>query len=139
MFESNPIAKKLGWRFIGATAFVCVIPYFNLRGGFVIAVVSFLVTASNLSKGWLIRALGETEYFDLLRRAASKTSLRMACGFVLGSSGAFASAGVLLLTTSGGKENWSYWFAVAMLTYTLVVAGYGCLWFRRLFRGLGAS
>lgn len=138
-FESNPIARRLGWRFIGATALVCVVPYFSMTAGFVFAVVSFLVTASNLSKGWIMRALGEAEYLDFVRRAASRTSLRSACGFVLGSAVAFSLSAVLLLVTSGGNTTWSYWFAVGMLVYAVVVALYGCLWLRKVFGSLGAA
>src|SRR6266850_2113389 len=103
--EGNPIARKFGWRFAWLTIAVCLLPYYSTALGMVAIVVSFLATASNLSRGCIVRALGEAEYLRILQRAAAASTFREAIAFVLGSSGTFAFAGLVLLVISGGPRD----------------------------------
>ena len=134
--EANPIARKLGWRFAWLTLLICFVPYFNTVAGLVAIVVSLFVTASNLSRGWVVRALGEAEYLRVLQRAAGASPLRVGIAFVIASAGTFASAGLMLLVISDGPETWPYWFAVGVMIYALAMAVHGCGFLRRLYRHL---
>jgi hypothetical protein len=97
-------------------------------------VASLLATASNLSKGWIVRALGEAEYIRVVQRAVAASRLRGAIGFILGSSGTYALAGLVLLAISGGPTEWPYWFAVGMILHASAMAIFGCAFARRLYR-----
>ena len=59
--EANPIVRRLGWRFAATTLVIAVVPYFLLPLGVVVLTTSLLVAGSNLSRGWLVHALGEAE------------------------------------------------------------------------------
>jgi hypothetical protein len=132
--EANPIAKRLGWPFALFTVLLCVLPYFNTALGMVAIVVSLLATSSNLSRGWIVRALGEDEYLRVLQRAAAASTLRAGIAFAVGSSGTFAFAGLVLLVISGGPETWPFWFALGVVAYAFAMGFYSCGFLRRLYR-----
>ena len=68
--ESNTVIRRLRWPFAALTILVFIIPWWDIGSGIVIMVASLLVAASNSSKIWLIRAMGETEYYALMVRMA---------------------------------------------------------------------
>jgi cytochrome c biogenesis protein CcdA len=104
-----------------------------------VLVVSLMVTGSNLSKGWLMRGLGEETYHSLLEQVARRTSLRSALGFVLGSAVAFGLVGVVLAVVSKGPGTWVFWIAYGILIYSVAVGLYGSTRAVRLFRQLGGK
>jgi hypothetical protein len=132
--EGNPIVRKLGWPFALLTVLVCLVSYYNTALAMILIVTSLFATASNLSRGWIVRALGETEYVRVLQRAAASSRLRGAIGFVLGSSGTYALAGLVLLAISGGPTKWPFWFAMGVISYASAMAIFGCAFMRRLYR-----
>jgi hypothetical protein len=134
--ESNPLMRLGGWRLALLTMLACLIPYFSAPLGVTMLVLSLLVTGSNLSKGWLMRALGEEGYQAVLRTAAERSSLPVALGFVLGSAASVAFAGMILLFVSGGPESWAYWAASGVTVYALAIAVYGALSAVRLFKSV---
>ncbi|HYE74981.1 MAG TPA: hypothetical protein VEF04_16690, partial [Blastocatellia bacterium] len=73
--EANPLARRLRWPFAVCTVLVSFIAYFNTFIAVVMLVPFLFVSASNLSRVWLIRALGEDAYLDLLLTAAWRTKL----------------------------------------------------------------
>ena len=132
--EGNPIVRRIGWPCAYLTVLVCFVSYYNTGLAMILIVASLLATASNLSRGWIARALGETEYVRVLQRAAASSSLLGAIGFVLGSSGTYALAGLVLLVISGGPTEWPFWFAVGVLVYASAKALFGCAFMSRLYR-----
>jgi hypothetical protein len=132
--EANSVARKFGWPFALLTTLVCLLPYYNTALAMVAIVVSFLATAGNLSRGWVVRALGEAEYLRILQRAAAASAPATAIGFIVASAGTFALVGLGLLLVSGGPEAWPFWFAVGLITYAFTVATHGCSFVRRLYR-----
>lgn len=132
--EANPLARKFGWPFAWLTLLVCFVPYYNTSLAVIAITVSLFATASNLSRAWIIRALGEAEYLNVLQRAAAASRPREAIAFILASSGAFALAGVVLLVISGGPGEWPFWFAVGIIAYAYAMAMFGVVFVRRLYR-----
>jgi hypothetical protein len=132
--EANPIAKKLGWRFGILTILVCLVPYYSTPMGTIILVPSLLVSASNTAKIWFVRALGETEYLDLLYRLARTTKLTHALAGVLVSAMFIALAGLVLLYLAPDPSvDWGYWYGIGILSYAFVVGFYGSIYVWRLF------
>jgi hypothetical protein len=73
--EANPIARRLGWRYIFATALIALIPYRSIHGGVLVLTASFLIAASNASEAMLARFMGEENYAALNREAIQKMPL----------------------------------------------------------------
>src|SRR5579864_6389300 len=71
--EANPIARRLGWRYIFATALIALIPYRSIHGGVLVLTASFLIATSNASEAMLARFMGEENYAALNREAIRKT------------------------------------------------------------------
>jgi len=133
--EANPIVKKLGWRFAVLTMLACLVPYYSTQAGIIILVPSLLVSASNTAKIWSVRALGETEYLNLLYRLARTTKLAHALAGVLVSALFIAMAGlVLLFLAPNPSVDWGFWYAIGILTYAFVVGFYGSIYVWRLFQ-----
>jgi len=71
--EANPIARRLGWKYIFATVVIALIPYRSIHGGVLVLTASFLIAASNASEAMLARFMGEENYAALNREAIRKT------------------------------------------------------------------
>lgn len=132
--EANALVRRLGWPFACATLLVALVPYAHHGAGIAVLTASLLVTASNLSRGWTARALGEEEYFALLLRAARRSRRAEALAFAMGSAGCVALLGVLLLAFSGGSTTWAYWFGFGMVIYALAIGLHGSSFIIRVFR-----
>jgi hypothetical protein len=132
--EGNPLMRWGGWRLAAVTLLACLIPYYSAPLGLTALVLSLLVTGSNLSKGWLMRALGEEDYQTMLLAAARRSSLPAAVGFVVGGAASVAFAGLIMVFVSGGPDTWGYWAAIGVALYAFAIAVYGSLSMARLFR-----
>jgi hypothetical protein len=73
--EANPVARRLGWKYILATAVIAFIPYRSIHGGVLVLTASFLIAASNASEAMLARSMGEESYAALNREAIQKMPL----------------------------------------------------------------
>jgi hypothetical protein len=73
--ESNPIMRKLRWPFAIISIFVAFIAYVDLGLALMAAVLFLLVCASNASKMWMMRVLGEEEYLKLYSSVVQRASL----------------------------------------------------------------
>ncbi len=131
---ANPIARKLGWPFILLTLGLCAMPYYNTAYAMILIAWSLFATASNLSRAWIVRGLGEVEYLRVLRQAAIARPLREAIALVLASSGVFGFAGLVLFGISGGPGMWGAVFAAGIILYSCGMAMFGCVFMRRLYR-----
>lgn len=130
--ESNSVIRRLRWPFALLTILVFITPWWDIGSGIVIMVASLLVAASNSSKLWLIRAMGETEYRALLVRMAASAKLFPSLIFSLMPALFMSILGATLMylypseTTDPG-----YHVGLGIVGYALVVAYYGPLTFLR--------
>ena len=130
--ESNSLIRLLRWPFAVLTIFVFIIPWWDVGSGIVILVASLLVAASNSSKLWLIRAMGETEYRALLAHMAASARVFPSIVFSLMPALFMSILGATLIylypseTTDPG-----YHVGLGIVGYALVVAWYGPLTFLR--------
>jgi hypothetical protein len=136
--EANPLMRAGGWKLAVFTTTACLIPYYSPPLGLTMLVLSLFVTASNLSKGWLMRALGEAHYQAMLLTAAERSSLPVALGFVLVGAASVGFAGLIMILVSGGSRTWAYWAACGVTLYALATAVYGSLSAVKLFRRAAA-
>jgi len=133
--EANPIARRLGWRFIVLTIGACALPYFN-RNVAVMALVAFLlVSAANTGKIWMVRTMGEHEYKMMLLRLAARSKLWHALGGVAVSSIFIVLAGaVVSFFYPDPVKDWGFWLGAGVMLYGVVIALYSSLSFMSLFR-----
>lgn len=130
--EANPIVRRLRWPFAGVTILAAAIPYYSLPAGVAFLVVSLLVCASNCSRVWLVRTMGESEYHLLVIGIARRAPLALSLVFCLLSPLCMATVGgVLLLFYPNPKDDWAAWFAVGFIIYAMVIGLYGSLAFLR--------
>ena len=74
--EANPIIRRLRWPYAIATLLICLIPYVSPRGAVTILVASLLVSMSNSLRLWLVRTVGEDEYYQSVVEAAGRAKPR---------------------------------------------------------------
>jgi hypothetical protein len=132
--EANPIVKKLGWPFAWLTVLICLVPYVSVQASLALLVAFLLVSASNSSKIWMVRAMGETEFRRLLLRLASTSRLShallatwLSCFFVMLTGAVFC----LFYPDPGADPG--YWLGAGIILYGLALGGYTTRSFVRLF------
>jgi hypothetical protein len=139
--EANPIARRFRWPFAVLTILVAAIPYYSLPIGLVILVASLLVCASNFSKLWLVRAMGEHEYHQMVVRMAGRSRVPSSLLLIAAPAVCMAAIGLLFVYFYPNPESdWGYYFAMGFFAYALAIALWGSrafLQFRR--EGLEAS
>jgi hypothetical protein len=131
--EANPIVRRLRWRYAALTVLACLIPYWSVPLGVAVLVASLLVSASNSSRIWFIRAMGEDRYAQLVADIAQNVRPWAAIGFILLAPMFFCLLGfTLLLFYPDPEADWGYYFALGVFAYAFVLALYGPLSFLRL-------
>ena len=132
--EANPFARKFRWPFALASLLVCLLPYYSAPLAIIVLVASLLVSASNASKLWVIRAMGEDRFYNLMIELAgnSKVASSVMCLlappiFILMLSGA-------LMFFYPDQSDWGYYFAYGIAAYALVMLIYGPLFYFKLRR-----
>jgi hypothetical protein len=136
--ESNPVAKRLGWRFILPSLVICILPYFSLPLAVGILAPSLFVSASNLSKVWAARAMGEEGYLDHLVSLARRTTPRQAYMPLVAASLFTMLAGWTLMFLGAEPPNeLAQWFGFGIILYGGIQLLYGALSVRRMFRLAG--
>lgn len=133
LLEANPIARRYKWPTFVVGFALCAVPYFDIPLAVMVAVASLLVTASNLSRAWMARTLGEAEMEALLLRTAARSSLPMALSTVWGSAVFFALAAGVLVWLSP-DDDIALHVGLGIALYGLVFALHSSFFFVRIFR-----
>jgi hypothetical protein len=128
--EANPIVRRLKWRFAIATLLIAALPYYSLPAGVTFLITSLLVCASNCSRIWIARTLGETEHHLFLVRVAGRAPVGLSIVFFLLSPLCMATiGGVIWLFYPDVHRSWGTWIALGFFIYAVVVGMYGSLAF----------
>ena len=131
--EANPIVRRLKWPFAVITILVSLIAYVNTAAAVILLVPFLLVSASNFSKVWLMRGMGEDAYMEMLLCNARRTRLRHAIAGVLASAFFIALAGCVLLILIPTRS-WGFPFGLGIILYAVIQALYGSLSSARIFK-----
>ena len=130
--ESNTVIRRLRWPFAALTILVFIIPYWDIGSGIVIMVASLLVAASNSGKIWLIRAMGESEYYAFMVRMAARAKPVPSLVYTLMPALFMAILGETVIFLYPGEDtDLGYYVGLGILGYALVVAFYGPVTFLR--------
>lgn len=100
--EGNPIVRKLRWPFAIASVFIAFIAYVDLGLAVSAAVLFLLVCASNASKMWMMRVLGEDEYLKLYSSLVQRASLTFTLACTWAPSFFFFIVGIVIYAFTGG-------------------------------------
>jgi hypothetical protein len=132
--EANPIVRKLGWPFALLSVFVCLIAYLDIAAGFIILVPSLMVSAANISKFWITKSIGETQYARFVLRVASKAKLSHVIFSMTMASFFIILTGLIPLFLSRGPEDMVFWFAFGIILYGIIILLYGCIHYFKLIK-----
>ena len=132
--EANVVARRLGGRFAWFSLLLALLPYYSPALGIAALPASLLVSASNLSRGWTFRALGEAGADAFMLGVAARSRLRTALAFLLSGASFVVLAGLVLMWLSGSRDAASYWFGIGIVIYGLAIALHGTVFIVRLFR-----
>jgi hypothetical protein len=114
--EANPIARRLGWKYIFATALIAFIPYRSIHGGVVVLTASFLIAALNASEAMLARFMGESDYAALTREAIRKTSAPLGLALLCLPAIFLMMLGLIMLLLSPEASNrWGFDMAIGTM------------------------
>jgi hypothetical protein len=136
--EANPVARKLGWRYAWLTLLLSFVAYYSTAVAVVILTTSLLVTASNASKIWLARTLGEEEIDSLSRKAMAKSGLRSAIFFNLLPAIFYTLLGGMI-TLFYPNGQWGFYIALGFFTYAFAIATFYPIRYLRLYKELKES
>lgn len=139
--ESNTVIRRFRWPFAALTILVFIVPYWDIGSGIVLMVASLLVAASNSSKIWLIRAMGESEYYALMVRMAARAKPVPSLLYSLMPALFLSILGeTIMYLYPSENTDLGYHVGLGILGYALVVAFYGPTTFLRYRKaGLAAQ
>ncbi|MFP4379387.1 MAG: hypothetical protein ACLFUS_02705 [Candidatus Sumerlaeia bacterium] len=133
--ESNLLVRKLGWPFAFFSLLLCLVPYLDPAASLIVLVASLLVTSSNLSKAWFVRAMGEEEYSYLMFQMARRANFGFVVLSIWGSAFFVLLAGAVLVFLAPDPNNdWAFWFGMGIITYGAAMLIHGSLAYFKLFR-----
>jgi len=131
--EANPIVRRLRWPFAIVTLFVSFIAYVDTTIAVILLVPCLLICASNFSKVWMLRTMGEDAYLEMVIGTARRGSLSRAILGVLVSASFTALAGIVLMILST-ERTWGYPFGIGIVIFAAAQVYFGVLSYRRIFR-----
>jgi hypothetical protein len=134
ILEANPIARKLGWPFALLTLGACLLPYVDMQFAVSALVAFLLVSASNASKIWIARTIGEQAYAAFALDLARRSKLSHALLGLAATTFFVALAGGTILLFYPSEEEWGFWLGLGVLLYAGAKGLYGALATIRLFR-----
>lgn len=131
--EANPVVRRFKWPFAWLTVLLALVPYYSVPLGIIFLVASLLVCASNFSKLWIMRTMGEAEYHAAITRLAAQAHFPSALVFILIPALCVGAIGLLLLHFyPDPQRDWAFYFAYGFLAYALAIGIWGPLAFLRI-------
>jgi len=123
--ESNPLLRRFRWPMAAVSFVMCVIPYFSIPAAVVVIVMSLLIAFSNSTRLWIIRALGEQAYFELMLQATAKAQVKETLIWLLLPAVFISLLGILLLLLYPDPNlQLGFFFALGIFMYALVLVAY---------------
>lgn len=118
--EANPVTVKFGWFYGAATIALSVVAYWSEPFALALLSISLCVSASNASKVWIMRTLGETDYHSLVVSVMQRSSLGKALTFnCMPAVFYFALGGMIHIVE--GEETRAYYLGTGILAYAMAI------------------
>lgn len=133
--ESNPIMRRLGWKFGLLTLLICFFPFIDRNASVMILVTFLMVCASNFAKVWFARTFGEEAYQNLMVDLARRGNQPLAyIGVAVSSMFVILLGAFVWLFYPDPAIAGGFWIGAGIVLYGAVSWFYGSLHFRRLFK-----
>jgi len=139
--EANPLVRRLGWRFAVLTVLICLVPYVVHPLLAVILVPPFLmISGSNISKIWVVRALGEKQVLQHSIETARNSTFPRATTCAMLSGAFFILTGLVLVylvrleTPRTQVSVIAEYYGYGIGAFGLAISLHGTLHLRRIFR-----
>lgn len=137
--EANVVMRRFRWKLAWASLLVCLIPYYNATLAVLVLPMLLLVPASNLSKVWSARALGEDGMVRMQIEIARRSTLGKAVLYTtLWALMVALTGGVLVFLCPDPGRDWGYWFGLGIVLYAFAVWFHSVVALRGLYAGLRA-
>jgi hypothetical protein len=121
--ETNPIIKKWGPAWL--TMALCVIPFFSIPLAIIVLVMSLLSSANNIRKVWMLKAIGEEQYYSMTKQMIQKHAISKILVFECISTFFWISIGLLLIFIIGfNTQNQAFWFGLGIGSYGVLILLY---------------
>jgi len=134
VLESNPIVRRLGWRYALITSAVCVVPYFSAQIAVSLVVASLLVSASNAARVWVARTMGEEAQLEFMVTLARRGKLSHALLGVLASAFFVVLTGCVVFLFYSRFRDWGFWIGLGIVGYGVVIGFHGSIFMVRVFQ-----
>ena len=132
--EANPLVRKLKWPFALLTLLLAFVAYYHVGMAVAVLVISLMVSGTNFSRMWMVRAWGEEEYLQFILRSARRGSLALALVSLWLFGGFFALVGLLTVFLSPPGQNWTFWIGLGIIGYAVAILFHGSLSTLRFFK-----
>jgi len=123
--ESNPLLRRFRWPMAAFSFITCIVPYFSTPAAVVIIVMSLLIAFSNSTRLWIIRAIGEQAYYELMIEATAKARVRETLFWLLLPAVFICLLGILMLLLYPDPDvQIGFFFGMGLFMYALVIVAY---------------
>jgi hypothetical protein len=124
--EMNLLVRKLRWPFAYATILLSAITFYDINIATAFAVASLLVSASNATKMWTMKTLGEEEYHVFFVRIVKSSSVPFSlfCFWLPSIFFFLLSVIIVLFTLEKGV-----FIAAGMIAYGLIMGMYSTIFY----------
>jgi len=119
--EANSVVRRFGWWYAGLTVLIGLIPYYSPGIGVVVLTMSFMVAASNASKIFTARAIGEAEMAALSRRVIQAMPPWPGLLYMVSPGFFVAMLGGSVMYLYPHADQWGYYIGNGMLIYALAI------------------
>lgn len=123
--ESNPLIRTFRWPMAVLSFGLCALPYFSVQAAIVVIVMSLLIAFANSTRLWVIRALGEEEYYAIMVTATQRAKVTETL-LLLVLPGLFMvmlGALVVMMYPNSDKD-FAYYVGLGIFMYALVFLVY---------------
>lgn len=118
--EGNLVARRLGWKFAFATLLVSFLPYYSTALAVAALPVFCLACWSNFCRVWMLRALGEERWAQLITEAASRTARPLAVLW-FGLAHAFLALPGFLAMGLTEPTDWAFWIGLGFAAASAIL------------------
>jgi len=123
--EANPFMRRFRWPLAGLSLITAFVPYVSVPAAVVVIVMSLLIAFSNSTRLWIIRALGEQAYFELMMRATANASVKSTIACLLLPALFISLLGILLVVLYPDPNlQLGFFIAMGIFMYALVLIAY---------------
>lgn len=119
--EANSVVRRFGWWYGAFTVLIGFIPYYSPPVGVVVITMSFMVAASNASKIFTARAVGEEEMAAMSRRVIQAMPPWPGLLYMVTPGFFVTMLGCSILYLYPQPNQWGHYIGMGMIIYAFAI------------------